>query len=115
MERSLDFERLDVYRAASDFLALAVRITSRMPRGYSDLRDQLRRASTSIPLNIAEASGKTGVADRANFHAIARGSALECAAILDVLRLLGGVAQDDLDDGKRLLSRVVAMLTRMCR
>ena len=57
------------------------------PRGQADLRDQLQRASTSIPLNVAEASGKTGTADRARFCAIARGSALECAAILDVLLL----------------------------
>jgi four helix bundle protein len=65
MERSpLDFERLDVYRCAIDFLTLAVRITSHMPRGHSDLRDQLRRASSSIPLNIAEACGKTGNAER---------------------------------------------------
>jgi four helix bundle protein len=87
MQRSpLDFERLDVYRCAIEFLALAVRITAHMPRGHSDLRDQLRRASSSIPLNIAEACGKTGTADRAHFHSIARGSAFECAAILDVSR-----------------------------
>jgi four helix bundle protein len=67
----LDFERLDVYRCAIEFLALAVRITARVPRGHADLRDQLRRASTSIPLNIAEASGKTGAADRARFHSSA--------------------------------------------
>jgi four helix bundle protein len=111
----LDFERLDVYRCAIEFLAVAVRVTAHMPRGQSDLRDQLRRASTSIPLNIAEASGKTGAADRARFHSIARGSALECAAILDVLRLLRAESADDLDEGKRLVSRIVAMLSKMCR
>jgi len=116
MERSpLDFERLDVYRCAIDFLALAVRITTHMPRGHGDLRDQLRRASTSIPLNIAEACGKTGNADRAHFHAIARGSALECAAILDVLLRFGAVTHEDVEQGKTLLSRVVAMLSKMCR
>ena len=116
MERALlDFERLDVYRCAIDFLALAVRITGHMPRGQADLRDQLRRASTSIPLNIAEASGKTSAANRSHFHAIARGSALECAAILDVLHLLGAVAIEDVKDCKNLLSRIVAMLSKMCR
>ena len=137
MDRSpLDFERLDVYRCAIDFLALAVRVTAHMPRGQSDLRDQLRRASTSVPLssrgqrprtarrasacrwhdeNIAEASGKTGSADRARFHAIARGSALECAAILDVLLLFEAVTTEDAEKGKILLSRVVAMLSKMCR
>jgi four helix bundle protein len=116
MDRSpLDFERLDVYRCAIDFLAVAVRVTAQMPRGQADLRDQLRRASTSIPLNIAEASGKTGAADRARFHAIARGSALECAAVLDVLRLVGAASSDDVEQGKTLLSRIVAMLSKMCR
>jgi len=111
----LDFERLDVYRRSIEFLALAVRVTGQMPRGQADLRDQLRRASTSIPLNIAEASGKTGVADRAHFHAIARGSAFECAAILDVLQLLGAATPHDVEHGKLLLTRVVSMLTKMCR
>ena len=116
MERNLlDFERLDVYRCAIDFLGLVVRLTARMPRGQADLRDQLRRASTSVPLNIAEASGKTSAVDRARFHAIARGSALECAAILDVLQLLGAAALPDVEEGKILLSRVVSMLSKMCR
>jgi four helix bundle protein len=116
MERSpLDFERLDVYRCAIDSLALAVRITAHMPRGHADLRDQLRRASTSIPLNVAEACGKTGSADRAQYHAIARGSAFECAAILDVLLRFGAVAPEDAEQGKILLSRAVAMLSKMCR
>ena len=60
-------------------------------------------------------SGKTSAADRARFHAIARGSAFECAAILDVLQLHGAVATGDVDEGKVLLSRVVAMLSKMCR
>jgi hypothetical protein len=49
-----------------------------------DLKDQLRRASSSVALNCAEGAGKTG-ADRERFFLIARGSSLECAAIFDVL------------------------------
>jgi four helix bundle protein len=111
----LDFERLDVYRCSIEFLALAVRITTRIPRGQAELRDQLQRASTSIPLNIAEASGKTRGPDRARFYAIARGSALESAAILDVLLLLEAVPAESVEDGKMLLTRVVSMLSKMCR
>lgn len=47
--------------------------------------DQLDRASTSIPLNIAEGNGKYTPKDRCRFFDIARGSAFECAAVLDVL------------------------------
>jgi len=59
--------------------------------------------------------GKTGTADRANFYAIARGSALECAAILDVLLRFGAVDSEEAKQGKALLSRVVSMLSKMCR
>jgi four helix bundle protein len=71
--------------------------------------------SSSIPLNIAEACGKTGSADRAHFHAIARGTAFECAAILDVLQRFGAVGAKDVEQAKTLLSRVVSMLSKMCR
>ncbi len=58
--------------------------------------DQLDRASTSIPLNIAEGNGKFTGADRCRFFDIARGSALECAASLDVLRSKGRRSEVDL-------------------
>jgi four helix bundle protein len=96
-------------------MSLVLRMSPGLPRGQSELRDQLQRASTSIPLNIAEASGKTSAADRARFHTIARGSALECGAVLDVLSVLGAVKDQDVQEGKELLARIVAMLTKLCR
>jgi four helix bundle protein len=110
----LDHERLHVYRCAIEFLAIGFSLVERLPRGYGALGDQLRRAAVSIPLNIAEAAGKTSSNDRANFHAIARGSAMECGAILDVVRLLE-VAPGEVEQGKELLVRMVSMLTKMCR
>ena len=98
----LDYERLDVYQCAMEFLAIAARLMAAMPRGYGSLTDQLRRASLSIPLNIAEGSGKTEGRDRAHFMRIARGSAMECGAILDASRILHLGSPDDLDAGKRL-------------
>jgi four helix bundle protein len=112
---ALDFERLDVYRCSIEFLAVALGIARQVPRGNAELQDQLRRASTSISLNIAEASGKISPGDRARFYAIARGSAFECAAILDVLVLLESADNAEADRGKDLLSRIVAMLTKLCR
>ncbi|MCA9573121.1 MAG: four helix bundle protein, partial [Myxococcales bacterium] len=82
---------------------------------HAQLADQLRRATISVPLNIAEASGKPGRADRARYHAIAGGSAMECGAIVDLLRLQGLASDDKLDEAKSLLVRVVGMLSRMSR
>ncbi|MFN0248337.1 MAG: four helix bundle protein [Kofleriaceae bacterium] len=61
-------------------LQAAKALLHRIPKGHADLVDQLRRAAQSIPQNIAEGAGKTGRADKARYYAIARGSAMECAA-----------------------------------
>ena len=68
----------------------------------------------SIPLNIAEGSGRVaGSADRTRFRGIARGSAMECGAILDVVRLLDVAPDADWSHAKALLVRVVEMLSKM--
>jgi four helix bundle protein len=109
------FQRLDVYRCAVTFLGKAAALAERVPRGHASLADQLRRAALSVPLNIAEGSGKPGTRDAQRFYAIARGSALECAAIVDALENLGFVAQDEVGEARGLLERVVSMLTKMTR
>ena len=114
-ERMLSFQKLDVYRLAVEFLALTAEICADVPRGNAPLLDQLRRAATSIPLNIAEAAGRTGKADAAKTYAIARGSAMESAAVLDALLVLKLVGADVHQRGIDLLERVVAMLTKLCR
>jgi four helix bundle protein len=108
------FQRLDAYQAAAKFLGVASELVSKVPRGSADLRDQLRRAALSVPLNIAEGSGKFG-RDAVRFYAIARGSALECAAILDALQVLGVFEQSGLKEARLLLERVVSMLTGLIR
>jgi four helix bundle protein len=111
----LDYERLDVYQCAIKHLAFVFRSIPKLPRGYSALIDQWRRAATSVSLNIAEAVGKTSDADRSNRYAIARGEAMECGAIIDVVRLVGTIPESELADAKQLLVRVVGMLTKLCR
>ena len=85
-----------------------------MPRGYAALGDQLRRAALSISLNIAEGSGQF-TRDAKRFDAIARGSALECAAIIDAVKMLGCETQESMTEMHKLLDRIVAMLTKMIR
>ena len=109
-----DYERLDVYQCSLQYTALALKIIDDLPRGQSALADQMRRATMSIPLNIAEAAGKTTHKDRCRFHAIARGSAMECGAIIDIIRLLG-IYDDRSARARDLLIRIVSMLTKMTR
>jgi len=111
----LAHERLDVYQRAIEFLALSVKVLETFPRGHGNLVDQLRRAALSIPLNIAEGVGKNTTDDQRRYFAIARGSAMECAAILDACRILKLVEAAQVEQGKGLLERVVGILTKMCR
>jgi four helix bundle protein len=111
----LSFQKLDVYRRSIEFLALTADIGDQITKRNASLIDQLRRSASSIPLNIAEAAGRTGKADAARTYAIARGSAMESAATLDALALLKVIDAATKERGDRLLEGVVAMLTKLCR
>ena len=106
-------EKLDVYRAAIEYVGWAHRICTGLKGTHRSSKDQLLRASQSIPLNIAEGNGKATDPDRRRFFQIARGSALECAAIQDVLEVCGALSVQENDKSKELLDRIVAMLTRL--
>jgi four helix bundle protein len=104
-----DHEKLDVYRKSiafcawvGDFLPLITQKTA--------AKDQLDRASTSIPLNIAEGNGKFSVKDRARFLEMARGSTLECAACLDVLVARKLATPDQIAGAKTELAAIVRMM-----
>jgi four helix bundle protein len=107
----LDAEKLDVYRVALEFRAIAGRLVPK--RGYAELRDQLDRASISIVLNIAEGCGRRSPADKGRFYSMARGSATECAAVIDLLRARGLVDERLQSRARALLVRVVQMLSQL--
>jgi four helix bundle protein len=108
----LDAERLDAYRVAVEFQTIAAGIGSNRRVGAT-LRDQLDRASVSIVLCIAEGAGRRTARDKANFFTIARGSAAECAAVLDLLAARGLLSAAAHRHGRGLLIRVVQMLSRL--
>src|SRR5688500_15847068 len=102
-------EKLEVYKEAIAFIAWLSAVLESAGR-VGDVRDQLDRASTSIPLNIAEGNGKYALKDRCRFFDIAHGSALECAAGLDVLVAKQKLASEQIWPGKQRLQRIVQML-----
>ncbi len=104
-----DHEKLNVYQNALDFVEW---IDKKILDGKKKLSvyDQIDRASTSIPLNIAEGNGKYSSKDRCRYFDIARGSALECASCLDVLHLKDLLELSKKDEGKEKLRVIVSML-----
>jgi four helix bundle protein len=114
MKTHFDHEKLDVYQEAIEFCAWVGDLLNEIAVKAA-AKDHLDRASTSLPLNIAEGNGKFSDADRSRFLEIARGSALECAACLDVLVARRIIAAEPIVPAKKQLVRIVNMLMGMLK
>ena len=114
MKTYFDHERLDVYQESIAFCGRVGDLLTEIT-GKAAAKDQLDRASTSLPLNIAEGNGKFSAADRARFLEIARGSALECAACFDVLAVRKLISQERIIPAKEQLVQIVNMLMGMLK
>ena len=112
MNTSFDHEKLSVYQESIKFVVWSDEILETLPKNLA-VHGQLDRAATSMSLNIAEGNGKYTAADRCRFFDIARGSALECAACLDVLVAKKRLAEAG--PGKAILVRIVSMLVGLIR
>jgi len=114
MKAYFDHERLDVYQESIAFCGWVGDFLNEII-AKAAAKDQIDRASTSLPLNIAEGNGKLSTTDRARFLEIARGSALECAACLDVLAVRKFVSAERIIPAKEQLVRIVNMLMGMLK
>src|SRR5215831_17806565 len=91
---AFDHEKLDAYRASVEFVVLVAKIVEQLPRGRAYLADQLLRAGTSIPLNIAEGAGEYSGSEKSRFYRMAKRSATECASIFDICKQLGMISEE---------------------
>lgn len=104
-------EKFLAYHLSVEYWEAILKLMDRIPTGNSNLRDQLRRASSSISLNIAEGCGRFEEKDRKRFFAIARGSAMECAAISDLLIRMEPMLNKDISPTKTTLLSIVNILS----
>ncbi len=106
------FEKLDVYQKVLDFADQVASLTKGFPRGYGFLADQLNRAALSIATNLAEGNGRFTKPDRRIFCTTARGSAQECAPLLEIARprLIKDPAALALKDQREIIARMISGL-----
>ena len=108
-------QRLDAYRVAIELFRGVEQVASRFPRGYADLRDQLRRAAAATPRHIAEGANRTHPRDKAARFIIARGECGECDATLEMAGIAGLGSQEEISRLRALADRVAAMLLGLVR
>lgn len=79
------YKKLSVYQDALSFVDMSYAMIQNFPKWeWNNLSDQLRRASTSIALNIAEGNGRQSTRDYVHFLRISLGSINEIEAIAEI-------------------------------
>lgn len=114
MKIYFDHERLQVYQSSLQFVRWSEPVIDRLPKTAA-VYSQLDRARTSIPLNIAEGNAKFSPVDKCKYFDIAHGSAVECAACLDLLFIKKVLSEAELDEGKVFLCQIVALLVGLIK
>ncbi|HEX6307808.1 MAG TPA: four helix bundle protein [Longimicrobiales bacterium] len=109
----LDHEKLDVYQLARELTRVCPTLLEQVPPGRTDLVDQCRRTTISIPLNIAEGAGKFAPKEKARFYRIAKRSATETAAVLDHMVDLNLPHPSEVNKAKALLRRIIGALVKL--
>jgi four helix bundle protein len=102
--------KFQVYEVALEMVSALRPSLVVLARQDKDLADQVRRASSSVVLNIAEGARRLGK-DRLHFYRIAAGSAAEVRAALEVAQAWEYVGSSP--EAEALLDRVLAMLWRL--
>lgn len=113
-----DFRELKVWQKAHQLVLAVYRTTGEFPKAeVYGLTSQSRRASASIPANIAEGCARATDADFARFLQNALGSASELEYHLILARDLGYLAQsehqpleDQVIEVKKMLSSFIGRL-----
>jgi four helix bundle protein len=104
--------QLDVYCLSLKLARQVSELLPRLQRFDRDLATQLRKATTSVPLNIAEGLRRTG-RDRGHLLSVALGSASEVQAVIDVGTAMGVFDAEHGADLEQTIDRVCAMLYRL--
>ena len=109
-----DFQNLEVYKKAKLFHRKCKKLLLEK-KFDSYVKDQLGRASFSLPLNIAEGSGKFSKADRRNYFTTARASVFECVAALDMLCDEGLITKNEFEELIKKADELSKMLYAMIK
>jgi four helix bundle protein len=108
--------KLAVYKESLEFTAWVANALKPALKGRdSDIANQISRASQSVVLNIAEGGARWEDGEQRRFYLIARASASECNAALDVIRVsnLYDVTRPDWIDACERSDRIGAWMVRL--
>lgn len=112
---AFDHHKLQVHQRALDALETCDEIVQHLPKGRAHLRDQIERSATSVVANIAEGTGEFSPKEKARFYRMARRSAIEVAAWLEITARRREAPEAKLNEALGQLEQVVAMLVALIK
>lgn len=105
------YRSLIVWQKAYLFTLEIYRITKKFPKEeLYGLTSQLRRAASSVPVNIAEGYGRSSTKEYLQFLSIARGSIFEVETLLLIVRDLGYMDQQEFGKLEQNQKEIARML-----
>ena len=110
---AFDHHKLDVYRRSLQLLETCDEVVNQLPPGRAHLRDQMDRAASSIVANIAEGAGEFSRKEKARFYRMARRSAIEQAAWLEIIARRHEAPEPVLKRALQQAQDVVSMLVKL--
>ena len=108
-------QKLDAYRVAIKLFEGVEAAAEALPRGYADMKDQLRRATASIVRNVAEGANRRTPADKCARFLVARAEAGECEAILEMAQIVKAIETGEAQRLRRLAARTMALVSGLIR
>ncbi|MCX2745299.1 four helix bundle protein [Mangrovivirga sp. M17] len=109
-----DFQKLTVYQKGKLFVQ-GIDELLEQNKFHRSVNDQLKRASLSIILNIAEGSSRFSLKEKKHYAVISRGSAFECVAVLEYLYDSGKIDKSKYDMHLSQLEELSRMLFAMIK
>lgn len=105
---------LKVWNEAIDFVTQLYRLTDSFPKSeIYGLTSQLRRASVSVPSNIAEGSARRGIKEKIHFYYIALSSNSEIETQLIIAKNLKFISQDEFTKFETMNAKVGKQLVKL--
>lgn len=107
------FESLEVYKKSMQFVVKIYALNGSI--ADRNIKDQLRRASLSIALNIAEGQGRIHTKEKRQFYNTARGSLLECVPLISICESIGYISKEKYDQFYELADEIGKMINGLIR
>lgn len=107
------FKELEIWKRGRSFCSLIYQITSLFPESERfGLTNQLRRASVSIPSNIAEGSSRYSIKDFSRFLEIPLGSCYEVETQLLISMDLKFISEENMHLALKELEEIIKMISK---